>query len=705
MSTAALIAPAQQTRSNVISEIQGLRAIAVLAVIAFHLWPSIVRGGFVGVDVFFVVSGYLITGHLVRDAERRGKVDVLEFWARRMRRLLPASLLVLGVVAVVGVAALPVAEWPSLGRNLIGSTFYVENWVLAADATDYWAQAAAAPPTQHYWSLSVEEQFYFLWPLVFAVVVMLVRRRSVHLHKAALLLLGAIVVCGLGYSVWYSVASPEVAYFSTFTRAWEFALGGFVGLSLRLRPRGNGERNILSWMGVAAILLAVLLVTSDMDFPGWIALLPTLGTAAVLLAGRPVSRWSFSSVSSRRSVMYIGDISYSLYLWHWPLVVLLPALLHRELRLLDKLGVLLVTFVLAALTKRFVEDPARRAKWLVGPKPVRTFAFAGLASAVLLVVGLALPAAASTITSGGLAEANRVAMQQDDCVGASAALGTECGQDLFRDGIPAADIVFQDFDARIEECFSQDDNAELIDCRFGTSSDPSLKVALVGDSHAGALAPGLIRLAEEREWDLHVYLKPGCPWSDTVRFREDGNTTAVENCVAWRDQVTDALSDASPAFDAVVTTSYAIVGNMVEAQGGASAYDTSVAALSRTWNGFLDANPSAKLIVVRDNPNWDNSPVVCLQQGGDGMSCVETLEQAFSNPDPQLAAADSTAGVSILDLTDVYCPDGVCRSVIGGLQVYRDAHHLSKSFALSLAPVLGARIDSILTEDPEVRAR
>jgi len=686
--------PPARPRTTIIPEIQGLRAIAVAAVVLYHLWPSRLSGGFIGVDVFFVVSGFLITAHLLREADR-GKVAIVQFWARRIRRLLPASLFVLAAIAVATVAFVPLADWERIFRHITASTVYVENWFLAADAVDYWAQASAAPPTQHFWSLSVEEQFYLVWPVLFALFAVIAAKRGQRqFRRAATVALTVIVVAGFAFALWYSLTSPSIAYFSTFARAWEFAAGGLVALLLDRVPGREAVRAVSAWIGVALIAIAALLITSDLPFPGWAALLPVVGTALVLLGGTSSAPWSLGRVSSWRPVMLVGDLSYSIYLWHWPLIVLAPTAIGRELGTLDKFVILALTIVLAALTKRFVEDPVRRSRTLSSRRSTPTFIAALCATALLVGGSVAAPQAASGMIADQLRQANSYAASDAACVGAAAALDPGCAPVDGEAGLPDAEVVFQNFDPVIEECFSQDDNASLQVCTFGEQDDPTLRVALVGDSHAGALAPSLEHLADQRGWDLQVMLKPGCPWSDTTRYRSDGNATAVENCASWRDQVDAELAEQQVPFDVVVTTSYSIVGNLVQAGASASPYDESVAALQRTWTALEERSPGTRVVVVRDNPNWDASPVECLQLSS-AAACTQSPEQAFSNADPQPAAAAGGAA-ALLDLTDVYCPEAVCRSVIGGVTVYRDAHHLSEAFAISLAPVLGERLDALL---------
>lgn len=676
-------------------EIQGLRAIAVAVVILFHFWPTALPGGFVGVDVFFVISGFLITGHICREVEAHGRVRVVQFWARRIRRLLPASLLVLAVVGVVTVLVVPLSNWASFFRNIGGSAIYVQNWVLATDAVDYWAQSAATPPTQHYWSLSVEEQFYLVWPLLFALISLRWVHARFGLRRTALVLMGAVVILGFAYSVWFSFKTPSVAYFSTFTRSWEFALGGVIGVTGTLTRMPDWIRGLIAWFGIVLIAISVLFLSEKLPFPGYAAVLPVVGTALVIMAGTVRAPWSVSVFSSIRPIRYVGDISYSLYLWHWPILILAPFIIG-PVHFVAKIALLVLTLVLAALTKKFVEDPARRWKWLAIKRSVPTFALAAVVSGLLVLTSVAAPGWASTEMTSQIASANKYATSSQSCVGASAALTENCDVTGKKPAVPSADIVFQNFNPEIEKCFSQDDNPALIECKFGVQDGATKHVALVGDSHAGAIAPALMRLAREQKWDLRVFLKPGCTWAETVRYRQDGNQKAQANCTTWREKVDRRLVEGTK-FDAVVTTSYALVTNSVVTQDG-NAYGASVTGLRKTWTAFHAANP-APVFVIRDDPNWPDSAVTCLQQASSADQCTETPDRAFSFRDPQIEAAQGQTGVDLIDFSDVYCPKGTCRSVIGGITVYRDQHHLSEAFALTLAPVLLSRMQAAVPGD------
>src|SRR3954470_14553381 len=343
------------------AEIQALRALAVALVVVCHSWPHVLPGGFVGVDVFFVISGYLITAQLLAEVRRRGTVSLTGFWARRARRILPAALLVLAGCALATLAWVPQNHWQQFLDEIRASTAYVENWQLAHTATDYFANAASVQsPVQHYWSLSAEEQFYLVWPGLIGLTVLVGRRYSLAIA------MGGLGLASLAYSIYDTHANPAAAYFITPTRAWEFAAGGLLAL-----PPVARRSPLFAWAGLAAIAVAAVTYSADTAFPGIAAALPVGGAAAVIWAAAPTAGMRL------RPVQYLGDISYSVYLWHWPLLILTPYVLDRErLGTPWLLALVGLTRVLAALSKRFVEDPLRSGPLLVSRRAGWTFAAA-----------------------------------------------------------------------------------------------------------------------------------------------------------------------------------------------------------------------------------------------------------------------------------------------------------------------------------------
>ncbi|WP_409483659.1 acyltransferase family protein [Arsenicicoccus dermatophilus] len=343
-------------------EVQALRMWAVGFVVAFHLWPSRFPGGFTGVDAFFVISGYLITSHLVREVERTGTVHLGAFYARRARRLLPASMTVLLVSIACSFALLPDALRAMTGREALASTFYVQNLWLAQVVLGPPPPMGFEAPVQHYWSLSTEEQFYLLWPPLILLALWLARRArgaAARPVRAAGTMLAVVTALSLVLSVWYTATHPANTYFMTFTRAWEFAAGGLLPMVLRRWAPSTALSLVLRYVGLAMIVASAFVLSQGDPFPGHLALLPVLGTAAVILAGDCDGRDPLDLAWTNRTSQWLGDISYSIYLWHWPLIVLVPFAVHRDLDNPLRLAVAALTVALAHVWWRWVEDATR----------------------------------------------------------------------------------------------------------------------------------------------------------------------------------------------------------------------------------------------------------------------------------------------------------------------------------------------------------
>src|SRR5699024_7849567 len=330
------------------ADIQGLRALAVGIVLLYHLWPDRFNGGFVGVDVFFVISGFLITSHLINTPPRSWS-DIARFWARRIRRLLPASLLVLFVVGIATFLVAPQSMWADTGRQISSAAAYVVNWDFAISSVDYLAADNAPSPVQHFWSLSVEEQFYFVWPMIIGLAFLIGTKVGRSKRVVGFTTLG-VFLASFVFSVWYTTADPAMAYFVTPTRMWELATGGLVAVFVvYVRPQRLPFSSVLGRIGLAVLVASTFLLRAVMPFPGYIALVPVASPALVILADSH-GRASVLPLLSLKPVRFLGDISYSVYLWHWPLIVLVPYLSEKmggseSLGVVDNIAIILASIL------------------------------------------------------------------------------------------------------------------------------------------------------------------------------------------------------------------------------------------------------------------------------------------------------------------------------------------------------------------------
>ncbi|MBB2894476.1 SGNH hydrolase domain-containing protein [Flexivirga oryzae] len=676
-------------------DIQGLRTIAVLLVVLYHIWPSRLTGGFVGVDVFFVISGFLMTAVLLKTPPRSGRAFA-EFWARRIRRLVPAALAVLLATGAATWLIAPSTIWVSTARQILASTFYVQNWVLAAHSVNYLAEDDAPSPLQHYWSLSVEEQFYVVWPFLMALAVWWAYRRTTaepaDTARATWRLqtvIGAVFAASLVVSVWYTGKNPAGAYFVTPTRMWELALGGIVAALPAASVEGmtRPARAVLAWLGIAAILVSGVRYVGSMAFPGYVALLPTLGTALVLWA-RPDGSSILGRLLGLRPVQYVGDISYSLYLVHWPLIVLLPYV-SGDLGILDKCAVLVASIALAGLSKRFVEDVFRQRRT---PRVLRNTYRYGVAA----MVALALAAAGWWWAGNAHIQAEQRAAEAaiadaGPCFGAaSMAKGFRaCPQDPAKTPVPSPDAAKDDKeDAYADNCWSYSPFTSRPVCHFG---DGSVKVALVGNSHAGHWQPALQELARKNNWTVTTYLISQCAPSDTRQ--QFATEEMADNCHDYGQWVLDQTAHGQ--YDLILTSNR----ESVQAAGQHD-WSTSEKLAQAGFHSYLKkwSAGGTPIVVLHDLPypgrTVQNIPDCLAEHAGANDACSGT-PASWKWYYPYTAAAAGVPGVHTIDLTKYFCTRTTCPAVIGGVTVYFDASHMTATYSRTLAPYLEKKLDAL----------
>lgn len=681
------------------SDIQGLRAVAVGAVVAYHVWPDAVPGGYVGVDVFFVLSGFLITAHLLRHPPTTAR-DLLTFWGRRVRRLLPASALVAVATVLAAALWLPSSLLPETAAEGIASALYVQNWALAGAASDYLAAAGTATPFRHYWSLSVEEQFYVVWPVLIGVAVLATlavrRRRGASADAAPGLgvaaVLGAVVLASFAWSVHLVATAPAAAYYVTPARIWELGLGGLVAVAaprLRSRHVPAGVRTAAAWAGLAAVAWSAMAYDHTTAFPGAGALAPVVGTAVVVLAHVP-ERGLLGRALAWGPVQLVGDVSYSTYLWHWPLVVLAPYVVGGPPGLAVWMGVVAASVGLAWVTKTWVEDPVRRSPRLARPR----WTVVVLATCTLAGVGAAaaLGAWAGARESASAADVAAAAVAHADCFGVAATRpGAAC--DDVADAVWSSPAQAAADKPRVyaDGCWNEQPYTTRRTCHYPAPDgvEAPLRVALVGNSHAGHWFPPLEALAEEHGWEITTYLVSVCyPVDVPVAFDDPDSTTG---CSAWNRWVREEVTGG--AYDVVVMSSRTdqFLAEVPRAEQDATAQE----AYARVLTELTDAGLG--VLVIRDTPNMAESVPDCVDAFGVA-ACDRPRDVALEvDPLAQAAADDDSGRVAVLDVTDTMCTATACRPVIGGLIAYFDHGHLTATFARTFAPELGEAMDGLLS--------
>lgn len=689
------------------TDIQALRALAIGLVVLNHLWPVRLTGGYVGVDVFFVISGFLITGHLLGEMTRTGRVRLGAFYARRVRRLLPAAFLVLAASIALLVAFVPYPRWERNAWEIAASAGYAENWLLAAMSVNYSALNDAASLVQHYWSLSVEEQFYIVWPLLLLAAVVLARRgsaggafsnRDSRMTTALTIVVSGVGLLSFAASGLYTIAAPSQAYFATFTRGWEFAVGGVIALlgsRIRLSQR---SANLLSLAGFASIAYSAIVYDHATSFPGYTAALPVLGTAAVILAGNTHTSLWHSHATAVRPVQWVGGISYSLYLWHWPLIVAAPFALGSEATTLSKVGVLVLALVLAELTKRFVED--RGQKWIFWRASTRR----ALLLMITGMIGIGAMVAGVLVWHGVRTEADRppTEVTAAPCEGPAALAADARCEDPFDAVNYTLMTQKNEYFHTPTECgdflpiLSYGEKHTTIECDFSNGRSSARRVWLVGDSHAQQWQGAVFDLARDRGWIVTTSYFGGCPVADVAfhGFRVEWAPADAELCMRWSSELADRVAEEQP--DLVFT---AMASRMQTANDGSgrSSFDQMTSGLVEYWKRWDGLG--IRVLALADPPfNGEVRSADCLLLNADKpRECARPRAEA-QPADPVIAAAEAahTEGIEALDLSDRFCDADLCYSAVGGIPVYFDADHLNLEYVRMLRPEIEVAVDRLL---------
>ncbi len=668
----------------------------MLLVVVFHLWPSRLPGGYIGVDVFFVISGFLITSHLARDIVRHGRVSLAKFYAARIRRLIPASFTVLALTGIAVFLLLPPTTMQIELGQLVSSVFYVQNWQLAAEASDYLGSQNGATAVRHFWSMSAEEQFYLFWPLLLLGSTLLAKRRANPPLREALGAIVAITVLSLAFSIWYTAVAPAAAYYITPTRVWEFGAGAILALwqATRLDSESHNlsaarARLALCFLPIGAIILVAssFLLTAATPFPSFWALLPVVATV-LLITGGPAMKeggWQYRSISLK-PVQLIGNLSYGIYLWHWPLIILVPRLIPFDDLGFVRVGIIVASVALAYLTKRFIEDPIRYSPKIVALGMKRTFTALLLASLVIATPAVATANQLASSATKELSGSEGALRDQSNCLGVRAIVFSyRCQLNSGKGLYPSQQAMLTDTGIGYT-CYVQQPTDLLKVCNYGELKNPKKRIAIVGDSHAAMMLALLNAEAKNRGWQLTTFIGRGCLWST---FALDDLTDPCHNRI-----VKTNSSLLSSHFDAVILVSRRSPGFTN------GAHRPNFDAAPKQWGQLTKTG--TKLIVVSDNPMVPAQKITCVQSATNLIKarnvCIFSKRDGYA-PDDSAYRTAMSARVSKLyriGTAKYFCVDGSCPMIIGDVVVYRDRDHITASYGYTLGPLVASDIQGIL---------
>ena len=606
-----------------ILQIQGLRALAALLVTIFH--AKLVPGGFIGVDIFYVISGYLITGLILREIENTGRLDLKLFYQRRIKRLLPTSVFVLFATAIVGMFVLPPITRDALGRDLFAAATYISNYLFAWWQNDYQNLDATPSPFIHYWSLAVEEQFYVIWPIFILIL-------SRYGKRAIFYGVSITTALSLMLSIYQTQSSPIWAFYSLPTRAWELGFGAL----LLFAPANVWKNRFLPWLGAIGLAIASLNFDDTTAFPGFNALLPVLSTA-VLIGSIAVWPRFFNDLSNNRVSQWLGAISYPLYLWHWPALVLPSSALGRPLRIRESILCILLTIFLAHFTSKYIEQPIRHKE--IAGRTIYLF-FAGT-TIVSLIAGLLIASTASSTIN---------------------IAGTNLKFDLNK--VVEHPVVYRD------GCHVGYGDSESEDCTYG-KRDSKTTIVLYGDSHAAQWFPALEKLARDRGFALVSLTKSACPAVEAPR----DNKGAFQNsdCNQWRKNSVARIKQLQP--DAVITSSFQYYAPARGSSDRQTWWREGQVRLLKELRGT-----SKHLIYIADTPRPARDIPNCLASR-DSASCDTSKK----------TPVQVISGFEVIDPTPWLC-SRICPAIQDGYVAYRDGSHISVDAALALKAQLEAAL-------------
>ncbi|MGV0634727.1 acyltransferase family protein [Mycolicibacillus trivialis] len=680
-------------------DLDGLRGIAIALVAMFHVWFGRVSGG---VDVFLALSGFFFGGKLLRAA--LNPAAPLALWpqiTRLVRRLLPALVVVLAAGAVLTILVQPQTRWEAFANQSLASLGYYQNWELANTAADYLRAGEAVSPLQHIWSMSVQGQFYLSFLLLIFGLAFLGRRRlGPALRPVFVVLLTGLTIASFVYAIIVHQDNPALAYYNSFARGWELLIGALAGALVGYIRWPMWLRTLVATAALAAILSCGALIDGVNEFPGPWALVPVGATVLFILAGANLSAtpggrmpWP-NRMLSIKPLFTLGSMAYSLYLWHWPLLIFWLAYTgHRHATFLEGTAVLLVSGVLAYLTMRFVEEPLRVRKNAPAPA-VHTVPWRTRMRRPTIVLGSAVALLGVTLTATSFTWREHVTVQRSsgkELAGLSARDYPGARALLNHVRVPKLRMRPTVLEAKkdlpastVDGCISNFKNPAIINCSYG-DQDAERTIALAGGSHAEHWLTALDILGRQHGFKVVTYLKMGCPLSTERMPRIMGSNATYPECHDWVQRTMAKLVADRP--DYVFTTS--------TRPWNIKPGDVMPGTYVGIWQTFQDND--IPVLAMRDTP-WlvsDGKAVVpadCLAKGGTAVSCGGDRSELLADTNPTLEFVDRFPVLKPLDMTNAVCRADTCRAVEGNVMVYHDSHHLSATYMRTMAGELGRQL-------------
>jgi len=688
------------------ADIEGLRALAVALVLLYHAGFPWMRGGYIGVDVFFVISGFLITSLLVRERQDSGRISLSNFYARRARRILPMSAVVVLATLLGSWVWLEPLRLQNLGTDAIGTATFSSNLIFAERGANYLQASLPPSPLQHYWSLAVEEQFYLVWPAL--IILVTFGGRFARIKVGVL----SAVVAVLSFFACMSLmdSSPAWAFFSPHTRAFELALGALVAVLPAIKNTTLRHVEIaLAWMGVIAIVVTAVVFSDSTRFPGPWALLPVVATALVIRGSD--ARIGPRSVLRFPAIQWLGSRSYSAYLWHWPVLILAEAAQGEPLTLWQASVCIVIALALSEVSFQFIENPIHRNRRIIGVRA------AALATSLIVVVagsGMLMRNNPPVLASSDVAEVPTLSTTTTSILTVVEPTTTvpvvptvPTLPELSAPIQPVTDAMLiqrvpQNLSPALNKAYA--DEPEIYknnchatfgavtpkDCVYGNPESTKV-VGLYGDSHAAQWFPGLKLAAEQNDWKLIIYTKRGCPPANILTYSSVLGQTYTQ-CAEWRKNVKKKMR-----ADGVKVVLVAQFDRLLSAAN-------QIPIWQKDWRDGLQATIKelrrigAEPVLFMDSPYLGRDIPSCLSGNINNVQqCNTTVSNAFRQ-DMTEVRTDLSAlnNVPLLQIRDWFCTTSLCPSIVGNILVYRDDNHITTNYAEFLAPLLGSTLTPVI---------
>ncbi len=661
-------------------DIQGLRALAVLLVVLYHAQLSAISGGFVGVDVFYVISGFVITGVLLRERAGSGRTSLLSFYGRRCRRIIPAVTLVIVTTVVASYVVLGALYGYQTAIDGRWAAVFLVNLHFAAEGTNYLSSQLPPSPLQNLWSLSVEEQFYVVYPTLFLLVAALWKRVALRVRLAVGL--SAVIVVSYVVSVVQTSSNPTVAFFSPWTRAWELALGGLVAVGAQWLLRLPAAlATLMTWVGLVAIVVSALVFNSQTPYPGSLVAIPVVGTALVIAGGTKAPRRGAESILGLAPFGWLGNLSYSLYLWHWPILILAAESQQRsQLPFTQNLPWLVVALVASVISYRLLENPVRHSRTFM--RSARNSVGLGIA---LIVVTLIVTTVLIQTQGGAAGTPPQAVPAYSEAAVARLVESSPSIRQLPSNLTPSLATASSDFGAPPGHCTPTDNQISIPSCVFG---DPkgSHTMVLYGDSHALMWFRAMDAIALSAHWRLVMLGKGYCMANHYERKNTLGHLIPAV-CMRWQRFAYARIKRLDP--DLVVVTQE--VQRIIPGVNGKSYTPAQwQEALQQTFAALKGQR--TKFAVIGNIPNLGFDPPTCLSQHTtDVQACTRPVHPRNGFNDAERRAVASVGG-RYINVTPWFC-SSLCTSVVGRYVVYVNQLHITGTYSMALRKVLAEQLD------------